>query len=255
MVFLQLPARSQLSCYFHHFKVIALLLAHFPFGFPCFIVCWWCLAATVCCLLVGFISSDLGQSSYLHVHVPPKSRSFIYLFFSHADHFGVVEHVFSFVLTMSWMCFLSFPPQSGNSSQWPYCLPDQHLILGPCSCSFLNNYMVVTSGKILWDIISYPWACASWVTWDYQVSSKFLAGTLPFAFDVMVPLRQGNDRDWDLHTTPDCGRYEWKQAGAQMWTPAAPTKCGVSVRFSLSAHLSWVVVYSWVVIGLIGHNK
>lgn len=122
--------------------------------------------------------------------MPSKSKSFLSLYFQPHLSLGLVEHVFSFVLTTSWMCLLSFSPQSGDSSQWSCCLPgsDQHSILGPCSCSLLSNYMVVTSGKILCGI-SYP--CASWVTWDYQVSSKFLLGASPFAFDVMVPIREG----------------------------------------------------------------
>lgn len=36
----------------------------------------------------------------------------------------------------------------------------------------LNNYMVVTPGKVLC-------ACDSLVIWDYQVSAKFLFGTSP----------------------------------------------------------------------------
>lgn len=39
-----LPAPPPLGCHFHHFKVIALLLVHFGFGFPYFVVWWLCLA-------------------------------------------------------------------------------------------------------------------------------------------------------------------------------------------------------------------
>ena len=78
------------------------------------------------------------------------------------------------------------------------------------SCSFLNNYMVVTSGKILWGIL-YPCACASWVTWDYQVSSKFLSGTSPFTFDVMVAIREGVRDRWRIV------HHTWVQA---LWVKA-----------------------------------
>lgn len=129
--------------------------------------------------------------------MPPKSKSFV-CFFSHIYHFALVSMCSP--LFSPWIgCILSFPPQSGDSSQWSHYLlgSDQHLILGLCSCSFLNNYMAVTSGKILWGI-SYPCAYVSWVIWDYQVSSKLLLGTLHFSFDVMVPIREGaRVRDWE----------------------------------------------------------
>lgn len=137
------------------------------------------------------------------------------------------------LFSLSWTCLSSFSPQSGDSSQWSRCLPgsDQYLILGPCSCSFLSNYMVVISGKILWGI-SYACAHVSWVTRDYQVSSKFLLGTLPSAFDVMVPIRESKRETKKAH-------HMWVQA---LWaeasrhtracTPAEPTECAVSGRFS-----------------------
>lgn len=112
IVSLLLPVLPQLSCYFHHFKVILLLLVHFSFGFPfCSVVIMF--GYLFCCLLVRFFPLDFGPSFYLCVHMPPKSKSF---FFSHTYHFVLAVHVLSFVHSMSWMCLLSFPLQSGDSS-------------------------------------------------------------------------------------------------------------------------------------------
>lgn len=63
------------------------------------------------------------------------------------------------------------------------------------------------------------------------------------------------ERDGELYTTHECRHYEQKQAGPQVCTPVKPTKCGVSVGCFLSAHLSWGIVYSWVVINLIGYDN
>ena len=81
-VFLLLPAHPKLSCCSHHVKAIALPSSIFslispvsqrgdPDWLPAF-----------CCPLVGFSPSDFGQSFYLCVRVPAKSRRFS-LFFQH----------------------------------------------------------------------------------------------------------------------------------------------------------------------------
>lgn len=77
IVSLLLPVLPQLSCYFHHFKVILLLLVHFSFGFPfCSVVIMF--GYLFCCLLVRFFPLDFGPSFYLCVHMPPKSKSFFF---------------------------------------------------------------------------------------------------------------------------------------------------------------------------------
>lgn len=197
-----LSAHPQLSCYFHHFKVTALLLVHFLFGFPCFVVCW--LYLTACSLLsapwihpLAHWSVPLLKCVYMYL----LNWNIVFLYFkSPADHqVGLVEHVLSFVLTELNLSFEFFPPK-WDSSQWSHCLPgsDQHLILGPCSCSFLNNYMVVICGKILWGI---PYLCAhaSWVTQDYQVSSKFPRN---FAFSLWCDSSHWREQERDWESTP-----------------------------------------------------
>lgn len=66
---------------------------------------------------------------------------------------------------------------------------------------------------------------------DYQVSSKFLLGTLPLAFDVMVPITESKTHRLRMHTTHECRLCKQKQVSTQVCMPAEPTKGGVCKVF------------------------
>lgn len=79
IVSLLLPVLPQLSCYFHHFKVILLLLVHFCFGFPCFVVWWLCLATySAACLLDSFPWILVSPSTYVYACLLNQKVLFIF---------------------------------------------------------------------------------------------------------------------------------------------------------------------------------
>lgn len=79
MVSLLLSVLPQLSCYFPHFKVIALLLVQFCLGFPCFVVWWLCLATyTAACFLDSFPWIFLSPSTNVYVCLLNRKVLFVF---------------------------------------------------------------------------------------------------------------------------------------------------------------------------------
>lgn len=139
------------------------------------------------------------------------------------------------------------PSQSGDGLPWSCCI----WFCGPAAVHFLTITWLWHLGK------SFEVFC---ILVPVLPGSLEITRFLPSSFQELrlsplmwwLPSEREWETDGELYTTHECRHYEWKQAGPQVWTPLEPAKSDMSVRFSLCAHLSWEVVYRWVVINLMG---